>query len=37
MAGKDKGGSKSSKKNAALTLKEKREAKKIKRDKRAER
>ena len=37
MAGKDKGGTKSSKKNASLTLKEKREAKKIKRDQRAER
>lgn len=37
MAGKDKDGRKSSKKNAALTLKQKREAKKIKRDQRAER
>jgi len=37
MAGKDKGGTKSSKKDAVSTLKEKREAKKIKRDKRAER
>lgn len=37
MAGKDKGGSKSSKKNATLTLKEKREAKKVKRDQRTQR
>jgi len=37
MASKDKGGSKSSKKTAAQTLKQKREVKKAKRDQRAER
>jgi hypothetical protein len=37
MASKDKGGSKSSKKSASQTLKQKREAKTAKRDQRAER
>jgi hypothetical protein len=37
VANKDKGGSKSSKKTASQTLKQKREAKKAKRDQRATR